>query len=146
MSEPIKLQMSIVIKAKRSRVFEAWVNANLIKQWLAPGELTAPSATSDPRVGGTFTIQMEGMMHGSFIKGVASGIYKQIVPDELIVLTWNWAGDFQPPETVIRVSFKDVAEGTEINLVQEGFGDEQHKSGYENGWHSVFAKLSKAVE
>ncbi len=146
MSEPVQLRMTTVIKAKRSRVFEAWTNAELMKQWLAPAELTAPTANSDPRVGGAFTIQMEGMMRGSFTKGVASGIYQQIIPDELLVLTWNWAGEYQPPETVITVAFRDVPGGTEINLIQEGFADAQHRSGYEGGWHSAFSKLSKIVE
>jgi len=146
MEEPIRLQMTKVIKAKRARVFDAWTNADLMKQWFAPGELIARSASSDPKEGGAFTISMEGMMGGRFTKGVASGLYKQIIPDELLVLTWNYVGDYQPPETVITVSFKDGAGGTEIALTQEGFGDEQHRSGYEGGWHTQFEKLSKVVE
>ncbi len=145
MSEPIKLTITKIIKAKRERVFEAWTNPDMMKLWLAPGELIAPSARSDPRVGGSFTLHMEGMMRGSYTKGVASGIYKELVQNELVVLTWNWAGDYQPPETIITVKFKDVDGGTEVTLMQEGFGDEQHKAGYEGGWHSAFEKLSKAI-
>jgi len=145
MNEPIRLSVTKVIKAKRARVFEAWTNPDLMKLWLAPGELKAPSAEADPRVGGKFTIQMEGMMRGSFTKGVASGVYKKLVPNEMVVLTWNWAGDYKPPETLITVTFRDVDGGTEVTLVQEGFGDEQHKAGYEGGWHSAFEKLAKAV-
>lgn len=80
------------------------------------------------------------------MKGVASGIYKQIIPNELLVLTWNLAGDYQPLETLITVSFKDVDGGTEITLTQEGFGDEQRRSGYEGGWHTAFEKLARVVE
>lgn len=145
MSEPIRLTMTKIIKAKRARVFEAWINPDLMRLWLAPGELVAPSAESDARVGGSFTIHMEGMMHGRFTKGVASGIYKQLVPNELVVLTWNWTGDYTPPKTLITVRFKDVEGGTEVTLTQEGFGDEQHKTGYEAGWHSAFEKLSRAT-
>ncbi|MDB5763677.1 MAG: gstF [Herminiimonas sp.] len=145
MSDSLKLQITKIIKSKRARVFEAWTNADLMKQWLAPGELISPSAKSEPKVGGSFTLQMEGMMRGSFTKGVASGIYKQIIPNELVVLTWNWVGDYQPPETLITVTFKDVEGGTEITLTQEGFADEQHKGGYAGGWQSAFEKLSKAL-
>ena len=145
MSELQRLTITKIIKAKRARLFEAWTNPVLMKRWLAPGELNAPSAVSDARVGGSFTIAMEGMMRGRFTKGVASGIYKQLVPNELVVLTWNWAGDYTPPETLITVKFRDVDGGTEVTLTQEGFGDEQHKSGYEAGWHSAFDKLRKAT-
>jgi uncharacterized protein YndB with AHSA1/START domain len=145
MSEPQRLTITRIFKAKRARLFEAWTNPDLMKRWLAPGELVAPSAVSDAKVGGSFTIQMEGMMRGRFTKGVASGIYKQLVPNELVVLTWNWAGDYTPPETLITVKFRDVDGGTEVTLTQEGFGDEQHRSGYEAGWHSAFGKLSKAT-
>lgn len=144
MNEPVRLTITKIIKARRARLFEAWTNPDLMKLWLAPGELVAPGATSDARVGGGFTIQMEGMMRGRFTKGVASGVYRQLVPHELIVLTWNWAGDYSPPETLITVRFRDVDGGTEVTLTQEGFADEQHKGGYEAGWHSAFEKLSKA--
>ena len=73
MSEPIKLQMTKTIKAERSKVFEAWTKADLMKQWLAPGDLIAPSASSDPKEGGAFTIHMEGIMGDHFTKGIASG-------------------------------------------------------------------------
>jgi len=145
MNESLTLTITRIIKAKRARLFEAWTDPSLMTRWLAPGELVAPHASSDARVGGRFTIQMEGMMHGRPTKGVASGIYQQIVADELIVLTWNWAGDYSPPETLITVRFRDVEGGTEVTLTQEGFGDEQHKAGYEGGWHSAFEKLAKAV-
>ena len=145
MNEQRTLQMTKVIKAKRSRVFLAWTEADLMKLWLAPGEFTAPSANSDPKEGGQFSIQMEGMMNGRFTTGVASGVFKQIIPNELVVLTWNWAGDYQPPETVITVSFKDVDGGTEINLTQVGFGDDAHKSGFTAGWQTAFEKLALAI-
>jgi len=145
MPETIKLQLTKFIKAKRTRVFEAWTDPELMRLWLAPGELRAPSATSDPVVGGRFTITMEGMMRGSFTKGVASGVYRQIVPHELIVLSWNWAGDYSPPETLITVRFRDVDGGTEVQLLQEGFADAQHKGGYEGGWRSAFEKLVLAI-
>jgi uncharacterized protein YndB with AHSA1/START domain len=142
MNEPMILSITRIIKARRARVFEAWTNPELMKLWLAPGELTAPSAEADPRVGGRFTIAMEGMMRGRYTKGVASGTYQQIIPDELVVLTWNWTGDYAPPETVITVAFRDVEGGTEVSLTQQGFADEQHRSGYEGGWYSAFDKLS----
>ncbi|MHB8422970.1 MAG: SRPBCC family protein [Leptospirales bacterium] len=145
MSNPIKLTMTKIIKAKRSKVFEAWANPDMMKLWMAPGELIIPSVRNDAIVGGSFTIHMEGMMRGRFTKGVASGVYKELIPNELVVLTWNWVGDHNTPETLITVKFKDVGEGTEVTLIQEGFADEQHKAGYEGGWLSAFEKLSIAL-
>lgn len=146
MSNPLDLHLTKFIKAERSKVFEAWTSADVMKQWLSPGELISPKAASDPKIGGAFTIEMEGMMYGKFTKGIASGTFKELVPDELVVLTWNWAGGYSPPETVITVTLKDVEGGTELTLTQTGFADEQHRGGYEAGWHSAFEKLSKFID
>ncbi len=145
MTPPIRLLITKMIKAPRTRVYEAWTDPELMKRWLAPGEFHAPSATSDVQVGGSFRIEMEGMMHGRPTKGVASGIYRELVPGERIVLTWNWAGDYSPPETLITVEFREVDGGTEVRLTQEGFAEEQHRAGFEGGWQSAFEKLSRAI-
>lgn len=145
MSETHSLKMTTVIKASRARVYAAWTDPELMRLWLAPGELKSTSAQSNPVVGGTFTIPMEGMMRGSPIKGVASGVFRELVPHELIVLTWNWAGDYSPPETLITVRLRDVPGGTEVQLLQEGFADAQHRGGYEAGWHSAFEKLARVA-
>jgi len=146
MSDSLELHLTKVIKAKRSRVFAAWTEAELMRQWLAPGELISPRATSDPRVGGNFIIHMEGMMGEKFTRGIASGTFEEIVPNERLVFTWNWEGDYRPPQTVITVSLRDVDGGTELTLSQVGFGDEGHQSGYSAGWESAFAKLRTIIE
>lgn len=143
MAETPSLTMTTVIKASRTRVYEAWTRPELMRLWLAPGDLQAAGAQGNPVVGGTFTIPMEGMMRGSYIKGVASGVFRQLVPHELVVLTWNWAGDYSPPETLITVRLSEVPGGTQVHLLQEGFADAQHRGGYEAGWHSAFEKLAR---
>ncbi len=145
MADMHSLKMTTVIKASRARVFAAWSQAELMHLWLAPGELKATRADVNPVVGGAFSIPMEGMMGGRHISGVASGVFRELVPHELVVLTWNWAGDYSPPETLITVRLRDVPGGTEVQLLQEGFADAQHRGGYEAGWHSAFEKLARVA-
>jgi len=145
MAEMNSLKMTTLVKASRARVFAAWTQPEIMRLWLAPGELTSNSAEGNPVVGGTFTIPMEGMMGGRHIRGVASGVFRELVPHERIVLTWNWAGDYSPPETLITVQLREVPGGTEVQLLQEGFADAQHRGGYEAGWHSAFEKLARVA-
>ena len=146
MSEAIKVQMSKIIRAPRSKVFAAWSDPKLLKIWFAPGALLVPDAHVDFKVRGAFVIAMEGEMQGRQTNGKISGNYKEIIPDERLVFTCTgtWRGD--APETIVTVEFIEVAEGTEITLVQEGFVDAKDFEGYKYGWESSFGKLGKVFE
>ncbi|MHB8454112.1 MAG: SRPBCC family protein [Acidiferrobacterales bacterium] len=139
-----RLQIRTFIRATRERVFAAWTDPNLVKEWIAPGALTVPDASIDLRIGGSFQIEMEGVMRGQQQHGTASGHYTKIIPNELLVFTWTWSG-YAFPETLVTVEFKDVKDGTEITLTHDRFGDTEVRDRYNSGWHSTFEKLAKLI-
>ena len=49
-----------VIDTPLKRVYAARTDAELLKQWLAPGSAVASRAVADAAVGGTFLIEMRG--------------------------------------------------------------------------------------
>ena len=142
MSQPVKFQFKKLIKAKRQSVFNAWTDKELIKTWFAPGQLTSPSSEVDLRVGGTYRVKMEGSMRGQQTTGNVSGVYKKIIPNELLVFTFRGTWE-NVPESTVTVEFKDVEGGTEITLTHEGIIDAQGGEGKRQGWESSLEKLSQ---
>jgi uncharacterized protein YndB with AHSA1/START domain len=137
--------MKKFIKAPREKVFAAWKDPALLKRWFAPGALQVPDVEIDFRVGGSFSIAMEGEMRGKQTSGRMTGTYREISPVERLVFacTGTWRGS--APQTVVTVEFEEVDNGTEIRLVQEGFVDAQDCEGHQHGWGSTLEKLGEAV-
>ena len=69
-----ELVLSRIIDAPREKVFRAWTDAELLKQWFAPKPYTTPFAELDVRAGGSSRVVMrspEGQdipNHGVFLE------------------------------------------------------------------------------
>lgn len=130
-----------VLDASPERVYAAWTEPELVRQWFAPGDLTVPVAELDLRVGGEYRIVMrdgDGKTHSP------SGTYEEIVPNERLVFTWKWANS----ELVTRVTVELRALGeneTELTLLHEGFPDAETRDSHEQGWNGCLARLPTAL-
>jgi len=52
------LVLTRLIDAPREKLYRAWTEPELLKQWFAPTPYTTPSAELDVRVGGANTVVM----------------------------------------------------------------------------------------
>src|ERR1700676_4821896 len=52
------LTQTRVIRAPRTRIYEAWTNPEILQQWFGPVGKHCPSASVDLRVGGAYRIEM----------------------------------------------------------------------------------------
>jgi uncharacterized protein YndB with AHSA1/START domain len=146
----LTLQLSRTIKAERRRVFEAWTRPELMSQWFAPGEMTVTSASADLRVGGSYKIDIndpsavgdDGKLGR---KGGTEGIYRKIVPNELLSFTWQ-GNCGRNEETVVTVAFKDVEEGTEVTITHEHFQTAESMNRHQKGWDGCLANLVRFAE
>ena len=141
-----KLEITRVMHASPEKVFLAWKNPNLLRQWFAPGALQVPDVEIDFRIGGSFSVAMEGEVRGQQTSGKMTGTYKEIVANKRLVFvcTGTWRGS--APETTVTVTFQEIPSGTEVRLVQEGFIDEKDRQGHEHGWGSSLDKLQDALQ
>jgi uncharacterized protein YndB with AHSA1/START domain len=140
----LKLEITQVIRANRARVFDAWTRPEMLRQWFGPGKMTVADANLDLRVGGAYGIAMLGSPDGKDMDRQVrvAGVYKKIVPNELLVFTWR--GDWEPnEETLVTIAFRDVPEGTELTLTHERFATLKSRGGHEQGWTSLLDKLAK---
>lgn len=134
-----KLEATRIFKAPIEKVFAAWTDADQMKKWYAPEGMTTPSATSDARAGGAYTISMQDEKSGTH---TGSGVYKVFNPPHRFVCSWKWEGDDR--ETTVTVEFQKVSETqTKVTLAHEGFVNTQEQEMHQKGWMSTFNKLEK---
>jgi uncharacterized protein YndB with AHSA1/START domain len=140
-SESTSLQVSRMIKARRQRVFESWTNPELLHLWFAPGTMSVTTATTDPRVGGAYRIEMKS----AEVTNIITGVYTEIVPNELLSFTWGWQ-NYPVPESRVTVLFKDVDGGTEVILSHERLSTEELRNKHEHGWVGCLHNLARLYD
>ncbi len=135
----LKLEIRREIKAPRSRVFESWTKPELMQQWFAPGGMRVASASADLRVGGEYRVEIRGLDNAVYM---ASGVYRKIIPDQLLSFTWRGACD-SSKETLVTVEFSDCEYGTEIILKHERFDSAEAAAKHQHGWTGCLDNLEQ---
>jgi uncharacterized protein YndB with AHSA1/START domain len=148
------LNQTRVIRAPRQRVYEAWTNPAILKQWFGRPGRYSPHTEVDLRVGGAYRIDMarDETAEAAPASGecapqkvAAIGEYTKIVPNELLQFTW--AADWSPTEqSLVTVSLKDVAGGTEITILHENFATEASRDAHNQGWAGCLDNLKAKLE
>jgi uncharacterized protein YndB with AHSA1/START domain len=126
-----------IIAAPRERVFQAWLDAKSLVQWMRPAGMTDAMAEVDARVGGTFRIVMiEGAK-----RYVHTGEYLAIDPPRRLEFTWiSDATDHQ--STVVTIEFLERDPGTELVLTHRRLPPKQVES-HRGGWTDIFQLLEQ---
>ncbi len=132
---------SLVIKrtfaASAERVFAAWTQPELLKQWMGPGPITVSVAEVDLTVGGAYKLVMDdpkGATH------TPSGTYEEIVPNEKLVFSWSWADSDEV--TRVTVDLRELGDDeTELTLTHVGFAEAGVRDHHEEGWNGCLDKL-----
>lgn len=88
-----ELVLTRLIDAPREKVYRAFTEAELLKQWFAPLPWTITEAELDVRAGGTNRFVMrspEGELYPN------QGVYLEVVPNEKIVVTDAFTEAWKP--------------------------------------------------
>ena len=90
-----ELVLSRLIDAPREKLFRAWTEPALVKQWFAPLPYTTPVVELDLRPGGVSFVVMRGPDGKEFPN---RGVYLEIVKNERIVFTDAYCKAWEPSE------------------------------------------------
>ena len=135
----VHLTLRRVIDAPVQRVYSAWTDPKLLKQWLAPGDAIASRAVADVAVGGTFLIEMRGTDGQRWL---ARGVYREVAPLRRLVHTWRWEGS--DTETLVTVEFEpESADRTLLTLTHARFAQDEARDEHERSWADCLEKLSE---
>ena len=141
MATDLKLELSRVIKAPREKLFDAWLDPDMLARFMLPADnVNVPKAETDPREGGRFLIVMragdQDLPH--------AGTYKTI--DRANRLAFSWESPMSPVEdSTVTLDFADVEGGTEIRLTHVRFPNEESRDNHEAGWGRILNTLAGAV-
>lgn len=144
-----ELVISRIFDAPREKVFNAWTQPELLKQWFAPLPWTTPAAELDVRPGGSSLIVMRGPDGVEFPN---RGVYLEVVENERLVFTNAYTKAWEPSEkpfmTVI-VTLEDLSGKTRYTarvLHWTSADRETHeKMGFHKGWAQCADQLAALV-
>lgn len=137
--------------ASPEKVWQAWINPDLLKQWFCPRPWSVSEAVIDPRPGGVFNTVMNGP-DGEVMPN--SGIILAIEPNRRLVTTDAFTPDWKPtgvPFMVAEVTLTPAADGgTDYVAVARHWNAEtmqQHEQmGFEAGWNAAADQLADLLK
>ena len=141
-----ELVISRVINAPRERVYQAWTDPVLLKQWFAPKPWTTPVAETDVRPGGATLIVMRGPDGNEFPN---RGVYLEVVPNERLVFTDAYSRAWEPSEkpfmTVI-VTFENQNGKTKYTARVRHWSVADREAHEKMGFHSGWGRCTDQLE
>jgi uncharacterized protein YndB with AHSA1/START domain len=125
-------------------VYRAFLDAEALVKWLPPHGFTGKVHQMDARVGGRYRISFTNFGTGK--SHVFGGEYLELVPGERIRHTDEFEDPNMPGKLVVTVTFKKVAVGTELSIVQEGIPEVIPVEACYLGWQQSLGLLAQLVE
>lgn len=133
-----ELVLTRLIDAPREKLFRAWTEPELMKQWFTPRPWTTPVIEVDLRPGGSNLIVMRGPDGTEFPN---RGVYLEIVRNERLVFTDAYTKAWEPSEKPFFtgiITFEDEGGKTRYTaraLHWTVVDREAHeKMGFHEGW------------
>lgn len=136
------------LDAPRDLVWKTYTDPELLTEWLGPRRLRMTVQEMDVRAGGSYryTHEDENDENGAY---VFFGEFREVEPPHLLVQTFQWEGNDQPP-SVDRVEFEELeADRTRI-VVTGTFASQEARdaileAGMERGVSDGYEKLDELL-
>jgi uncharacterized protein YndB with AHSA1/START domain len=133
-----------VLRAKPEKVYRAFLDADAMAKWLPPHGFTGKVHHVDAKVGGTYKMSFTNFSTGQ--SHFFGGTYLELVPNERIRHTDKFDDPNLPGEMQTTVSLRQVAFGTELDIVQEGIPEAIPLEACYLGWQESLTLLALLVE
>lgn len=136
----LNLTVERTIKAKQADVFNAWLDPQMLRQFMMPAAgMSVPKASNDPREGGRFEIVMlageKEIPH--------AGTYREISPHDRIVFTWE--SPYSVDNSTVTLTFAPAEQGTRVTLTHVRFSDAETRDNHKGGWDGILETLDAAL-
>jgi uncharacterized protein YndB with AHSA1/START domain len=149
MSADRELVLTRLINAPREKVYRAWTDPELLKQWFAPKPYTTPVVEIDVRPGGSAYFVMRGP-DGKDLPN--RGVYLEVVPNEKLVSTDAYVKAWEPsdkPFMTLILTFEDEGGKTRYTARVRHWTvadrETHEKMGFHEGWGLCTDQLEALV-
>jgi uncharacterized protein YndB with AHSA1/START domain len=143
------LVLTRIIDAPPEKLFRAWTDPALLKQWFAPLPYTTPVAELDVRPGGATLIVMRDPQGNDLPN---RGVYLEVVENERIVFTDAYTEAWQPsqkPFMTVILTFENETGKTRytarVRHWTEADRETHEKMGFHEGWGRCADQLAAVV-
>jgi len=69
------------------------------------------------------------------------GTYRLVKPPEKLVFTWHWQKDYNAPDSLVTIEFRDLGGSTEVCLTHENFQNLEERDKHNQGWNACLEQL-----
>lgn len=154
------LVLTRVFDAPLEAVWKAWTEPEQVMKWWGPTGFTSPSCQIDFREGGRFVFHMRAPKEMNNADFYTAGVYKRIVPAELIEFTQGLSdkdgnkinpttigmpADF-PEEIPTLLAFESVGEKTKLTAIEYGWTLGQMREMSKLGLEQCLDKLAESLK
>lgn len=129
------------LRASREEVFDAWLNAEGMREWMCPGPVTRSEVELEPRVGGQFQI----VMSAPNAEIVNRGEFRVLERPTRLEFTWissRWSDE----ETLITIELHERDGLCELVLTHDRFPLAHSTEQLRTGWGQILEKLAARLE
>ena len=145
-----QLVITRLIDAPRDKLFRAWTEPELIKQWFAPQPWTTPVVQTDVRPGGSTLIVMRGPDGTEFPN---RGVYLEVVANERLVFTDAYTRAWEPSAKPFMTGILTFEKGDSgktrytARVLHWSVADREahEKMGFHQGWGKCTDQLEALV-
>ncbi|WP_446809346.1 SRPBCC family protein [Methylomonas sp. 2BW1-5-20] len=148
-AESRELVLTRLIDAPPEKLFRAWTEPALLKQWFCPKPWSVASAELDVRAGGTSIIVMRSPEGQEFPN---QGIYLEVVPNERLVFTDAYTSTWEPSAKpfmtgIITFAPEDGKTRYTARVLHWSAADRQthEEMGFHEGWGKATDQLVELV-
>ncbi len=138
-----------LINAPSEKVYHAWTDPALMKQWFTPKPWTTFHVETDVRVGGSSLIVMKSPEGKEFPN---RGVYLEVVPNQKLVFTDAYTKAWEPsdkPFMTVTLTFEALGGKTRYtaralhwNIADR---DQHEKMGFHPGWTAAAEQLEELM-
>jgi uncharacterized protein YndB with AHSA1/START domain len=133
-----------VLRAKPEKVYRAFVDADAMARWLPPNGFTCKVDRLDAKVGGIYKMSFRNFTTGNAHS--FGGTSLELVPNERLRYTDKFDDPKLAGDMITTVTLRQVACGTELNVVQEGIPEMIPPEFCYLGWQESLDHLARLVE
>lgn len=133
-----------VVRAPAERVYRAFLDPAAMAKWLPPHGFTGTVHQIDARVGGGYRMSFENFGTGK--SHSFGGTYVELKPGERIRYTDRFEDPAMPGDIQVSITLRNVACGTELEIVQAGLPAAIPVEFCYLGWQESLSQLAHLVE
>lgn len=141
-----ELTLTRLIDAPREKVYRAWTEPELMKEWFAPAPFTTPVIDVDVRPGGASYIVMRGPDGKDYPN---RGVYLEVVENEKIVSTDAYTSAWVPAEKpfmTLVLTFEEEGGKTRYTARALHWTAEDRKAHEDMGFHQGWSQCADQLE